>query len=101
MGWLVDTVRGWLRAIARPGGGHGARLVRRVRLECPHGRGTTIVELLMGRDGKPLAALRCSAHQSCPPTCDQACRACAEAVLSPAEAISVFPPGDGPLDTQD
>jgi hypothetical protein len=45
--------------------------------------------------------LRCSAHPECPPTCDQACRKLAEAVLGPACALIICPPGSGPPDEID
>ena len=73
------------------------RIVRRVGMDCPHGRGLAEVDLLTDRAGKPEAVLRCSAHESCPPTCDQACRLCAEAVLMPADAIIIYP-GSGPFE---
>jgi hypothetical protein len=66
------------------------RLVRRVGIECPHGRGFVEVDLLTDRLGKPECVLRCSAHKSCPPTCDQSCRTCAEAVLTPTRAMLIL-----------
>jgi hypothetical protein len=75
---------------------HEPRLVRRVHMECPHDRGHVEVDLLTDRMGKPTAVVRCSAHETCPPPCDQACRRCAAAVLAPAHALVVYP-HDGPL----
>jgi hypothetical protein len=92
---LIGAVRrlgSWCRFIGR----HDPRLVKRVGISCPHGLGRLEVELLIDRMGKPETVVRCSAHAICPPTCDQACRACAEAVLAPARALIIFPP-DGPL----
>ena len=71
------------------------RFVRRVGIPCPHGRGLVEVDLLTDRLGKPEVVLRCSAHASCPPACDQSCRSCAEAVLTPARSLGIYPPGDG------
>jgi hypothetical protein len=65
---------------------------------CPHGRGAVEVEIRTDRFGKPEVALRCSAHAACPPTCDQACVRCADAVLAPARALILYPPGDGPCE---
>ncbi len=73
------------------------RLVRRVGMVCPHGRGRAEVEILTDRARKPVAVLRCSVHTACPPTCDQSCHRCAEAVLAPAHALIIYPPGDGPV----
>ena len=87
-----SSVRRWIRP---PGG--PPRLVRRVGMDCPHGRGFVQVDFLVDRAGKPEAVLRCNAHESCPPTCDQACRRCAEAVLAPARALIVYP-GGGPFE---
>ena len=78
-------------------GSQEPRVARRVGMICPHGRGRVEVEFLTNRGGKPLAVLRCSAHDACPPTCDQVCRTCADAVLAPARAVIVYP-HDGPFD---
>jgi hypothetical protein len=86
---LVSTLREIPRLLRR----EEPRLVRRVTIPCPHGRGVVEVELRTDRMGKPEAVLRCSAHESCPPTCDQACRSCAESVLTPASALIIYPPG--------
>ena len=85
-----SSLRRWIHPL-RP------RIVRRVAMECPHGRGVAEIDLLTDRGGKPEAVLRCSAHESCPPTCDQACRLCAEAVLTPAHAVIIYP-GGGPFE---
>jgi hypothetical protein len=72
------------------------RLIRRVTIHCPHSGRPVEVDLLLGKTGWPELVLRCSAHSSCPPTCDQACRQCAESVLAPARALIICPPGTGP-----
>ena len=76
------------------------RIVRRVELECPHGRGRVEVDVLFERSGRPEAVVRCSAHAVCPPACDQACRQCADAVCAPPHAVLVYP-GTGPLEEID
>ena len=86
-----SSLRRWIYPLGPP------RIVRRVNMDCPHGRGFAEVDLLTDRARKPEAVLRCSAHESCPPTCDQACRLCAEAVLTPAHAIIIYP-GSGPFE---
>ncbi len=93
----IATFRQALTSVRRFFGSQEPRLVRRVGMECPHGRGHVEVDLLTDRAGKPTAVVRCSAHNACPPTCDQACRRCAEAVLAPAHALVIYP-HDGPLD---
>ena len=75
---------------------HEPRRVRRVSIECPHDRGRVEVDLLTDRAGKPTAVVRCSAHQACPPACDEACRRCADAVLAPARALVIYP-HEGPF----
>jgi hypothetical protein len=88
---LVSSLR-WLV------GSHEPRIARRIGMICPHGFGQVEVELLSdGAGGKPLAVLRCSAHDACPPTCDQACRTCVDAVLAPARAVIVYS-HDGPFE---
>jgi hypothetical protein len=87
---LVSSLR-WIAS------SHEPRIARRVAMVCPHGRGPVEVEILTEDAGKPVAVLRCSAHDACPPTCDQACRKCAAAVLAPARAIIVYP-HDGPFE---
>jgi hypothetical protein len=101
MRW-IDTVRriaaaarGSLRVRAP-----APRIVRRMDVECPHGRGRVEVDLLLDRSGRPKAVVRCSAHEACPPTCDQACRQCADAVVDRPHAILVYP-GTGPLEEID
>lgn len=93
----IAMIRRALASVRRFVGSHEPRLVRRVEVECPHGRGRVEIDLLVDRAGKPTAVVRCSAHQACPPTCDQACRHCADVVLAPAHALVVYP-HDGPLD---
>jgi hypothetical protein len=88
---FASSLRRWVH---RRGG--SPRVVRRVDMECPHGRGLVQVDLLLDRAGRPEAVVRCTKHEKCPPTCDQACRRCAEAVLRPAEALIIYP-GGGPF----
>jgi hypothetical protein len=59
------------------------------------------IEILMGHTGTPSMVLRCSRHHETPPTCDQACRDRAEAVVGPARGLLLIPPGDGPPDPID
>lgn len=92
----IAAARRFVSSLARLFRREELRFVRRVAMQCPHGRGTVEIDLLTDSLGKPQAALRCSAHESCPPTCDQACRRCAEAVLTPAEALIVYPTADRP-----
>jgi hypothetical protein len=44
--------------------------------------------------GAPCHVLRCMIRPECPPTCDQACRNLAEAVVGPALALLVLPAGE-------
>ena len=92
---FATAVRGWFHM--RP---PEPRIVRRMDVECPHGRGRVEVDLLLDRSGRPKAVLRCSAHAVCPPTCDQACRQCVDAVCERANAVLVYP-GSGPLEEID
>ncbi len=95
--WL-GRLRAWLR---RSPPTAGFRLVRRVDVHCPHGRGVVTVDMVTDAHGAPEVVLRCSAHGSCPPSCDQSCRRCAEVVRTPAKALVVYPPGRGPNDAAD
>jgi hypothetical protein len=95
MGLLAATRR-LLSSLRWIAGSHEPRLARRMEMTCPHGRGQVEVEFLNDRAGRPTAVLRCSAHEACPPTCDQACRTCVDAVLSRAHALIVYP-HDGPF----
>ncbi len=52
------------------------------------------IELMMGPTGAPWHVLRCSMRPECPPMCDQACRNLAEAVIGPARALLILPPGE-------
>jgi hypothetical protein len=72
------------------------RLVRRTIVHCPETGAPVEIDLLMARTGGPDMVLRCSAHAECPPACDQACRKMAEAVVGPARALIICPPGSGP-----
>jgi hypothetical protein len=101
MRW-IDTVRRLAAAARRPFRMRPPepRIVRRMNVECPHGRGRVEVDLLLDRSGRPEAVLRCSAHAVCPPACDQACRQCADAVTERPHAILVYP-GEGPLEEID
>jgi hypothetical protein len=76
------------------------RIVRRMDVECPHGRGRVEVDLLLDRSGRPDAVVRCSAHAVCPPDCDQAGRLCADAVCDRPRAVLDYP-GTGPLEEID
>ena len=49
---------------------------------------------MMGPTGAPWHVLRCSMRPECPPICDQACRNLAEAVIGPARALLILPPGE-------
>ena len=71
-----------------------ARFVRRVEMRCPHGDGDdpmVEIELLMGRTGMPSMVLHCSHRREAPPTCDQRCRRCAEAVVSAPRSLLLVP----------
>jgi hypothetical protein len=72
------------------------RVVHRVEMHCPHTGEQVEIELLMGRTGRPAMVLRCDRRREAPPTCDQVCRNCAEAVARPPLALLLVPPGDGP-----
>jgi hypothetical protein len=102
--WLARARRSWLapawswwRGIRAP----KVRFVRRVEIHCPHGRGLVTVDVVTDPHGRPDVVLRCSAHASCPPACDQACLRCAEAVRTPATALLVLPTPHGPDDSAD
>jgi hypothetical protein len=71
-----------------------ARLVRRAAIRCPHTARRVEIELVLGPTGAPDLVLRCSIRPECPPACDQACRSLAEAVVGPARALLVLPPGE-------
>jgi len=62
------------------------RIVRRTIVHCPATEAAVEIELLMKATGPP-------AHPECPPTCDQACRTMAEAVLTSPRALIICPPG--------
>jgi hypothetical protein len=68
------------------------RLARRAAIRCPHTGRRVEIELLLGPTGAPHHVLRCTLRPECPPTCDQACRNLAAAVLGPARALLVLPP---------
>src|SRR5262245_23257011 len=72
------------------------RFVRRTVVHCPESGAPVEIDLLMRKTGAPDMVLRCSVHPECPPTCHQACRRMAEAVLGPARALIICPPGSGP-----
>jgi hypothetical protein len=55
----------------------------------------------MRQTGGPDVVLRCSQHPECPPSCNQACRTLAEAVVGTARALILCPPGDGPPEELD
>jgi hypothetical protein len=62
-------------------------------VHCPETGAPVEIELLMKETGAPDVVLSCSAHPECPPTCDQACRTMAEAVLTPPRVLIICPPG--------
>jgi hypothetical protein len=93
--WL----RFWRLLAGRRNG--AARVVRRTVVHCPETGAPVEIDLLMGKTGSPEMVLRCSAHPECPPTCHQACRKAAEAVLGPARALIICPPGSGPPEELD
>jgi hypothetical protein len=76
------------------------RIVKRVALECPHGRGRVEVDLLLDDAGKPTSAVRCTADGCIPPACDHVCKRCTSAVMDPASAIVVYP-AVGPMEEID
>jgi hypothetical protein len=94
---LIAAARRLVSSLRWIAGSHEPRIARRIGMVCPHGRGQVEVELLTDGVGKPVAVLRCSAHDACPPTCDQSCRTCAEAVLAPTRTLIIYP-HDGPFD---
>lgn len=69
------------------------RLVRRTTMHCPHSGSIVEIDLQMARTGWPTLVLRCSDRDDRPPGCDQACRMAAEAILGPAKALLILPPG--------
>lgn len=77
------------------------RVIRRAALHCPESGQPVEIDLLMRTTGPPDVVLRCSVHPECPPTCHQSCRRLAEAVLGPARALIICPPGSGPPDEID
>jgi hypothetical protein len=93
---VIAATRRILSSLRWIASSHEPRLARRIGMICPHGRGQVEVEILTDRAGKPAAVLRCSAHNACPPTCDQACHRCVDAVLARAHAVIVYP-HDGPF----
>src|SRR5262249_25525497 len=92
------TMLGALRSVlaARRAPRRGPRLVRRTVVHCPETGAPVAIDLLMADTGGPDMVLRCSGHPECPPTCHQACRTMAEAVVGPARALIICPPGSGP-----
>jgi hypothetical protein len=71
------------------------RVVRRVEMRCPHTGEMVAIDLLMGAMGGPAMVLRCSHRAEAPPTCDQLCRTCAEAVTTTPRSLLLLPSGDG------
>jgi hypothetical protein len=90
----MGFLRYLLRRLAGPAG--QPRFVRRVEMRCPHDGDVVEIDVLMERTGMPSMVLRCNRRPECPPTCDQECRRRAEAVVGPARALLLVPPGDGP-----
>ena len=70
---------------------HGPRIVKRVAIDCPHGRGSAEVDLLLDDAGRPESAVRCTADACMPPACDHICRRCTTTVMDPARAVVVYP----------
>ena len=77
------------------------RVVRRISVHCPATGEAVEIELLMKPTGAPDKVLRCSSRAECPPTCRQACRDTAEAVLAPVRTLIYCPPGSGPPEALD
>jgi hypothetical protein len=89
---------GFIRYVLRRLGGREPRVVHRVAMHCPHSGEPVEIELQIGRTGKPAMVLRCNRRDEAPPTCDEACRNCAEAVAGPPLALLMIPAGEGPPD---
>jgi hypothetical protein len=92
---------GFTRYLLRRLGGRAGqpRFVRRVTMRCPHAGDAdpnVEIELLMGRTGMPSMVMRCSHRQETPPTCDQACRHRAEAVVGAPRGLLLIPAGHVP-----
>jgi hypothetical protein len=68
---------------------------------CPQTGALVEIDLLIQDTGGPNVVLRCSAHPECPPSCDQACRTLAEAVMGPGSTLIICPPGSGPPEELD
>jgi hypothetical protein len=78
------------------------RFVRRVVMRCPHEADQMVeIELLMRRTGLPSMVLRCSHRAETPPTCDQICRQCAEAVVGAPRGLLLIPAGHVPPGRRD
>jgi hypothetical protein len=94
---------GFLRYLLRRLAGRAGqpRFVRRVEMRCPHTDERVQIDLLMRRTGGPAMVLRCNRRPEAPPTCDQLCRDCAEAVVGPPHSLLLLPPGDGPAEEMD
>jgi hypothetical protein len=93
----MNTLRAHLRGIlARHRVDRKPRIVRRTQVHCPETGAAVEIDLLMAETGGPDRVLRCSGRGECPPSCDQACGRSAEAVLGPARALILCPPGSGP-----
>ncbi len=97
----LGRVGAWFRRLAGSPPKAGFRLVRRVDIHCPHGRGLVTVDMVTDAHGVPDVVLRCAGHEACPPACDQPCLRCTEAVRTPATALVVYPSGRGPDDVAD
>lgn len=80
---------------------HRPRVVRRVTISCPAGKGRVEVDLLMGYRSTPEQVLRCSIRDECPPACGQPCRFLSEAIAGPPTALILLPPGTTPPHEQD
>jgi hypothetical protein len=96
----MGIVASWLRRWRPQWRAFRPRLVRRTLVHCPRTGALVEIDLLMRRTGSPDVVLRCTAHPECPPSCDQACRALAEAI-DPAGTLIICPPGSGPPEEVD
>jgi hypothetical protein len=92
----MASLRAWLRWLVPRRPDHRVREIRRAQVHCPHTGQAVEIDLLVHDTGEEHAVLRCSFHPDVPPRCDQACRKLAEAVVGPARAVIICPPGSGP-----
>jgi hypothetical protein len=100
MAFLAGVLRRFAALLAAAPRGSD-RLVRRTTVHCPHTGALVEVDLQLDERGKPALVLKCSARRERPPACDEACRRRAEAVIGPARALLILPPGDDEPDEVD